>query len=96
MINEIIEAFRKTDFKENQIIAQVLLFIRNRKGTYDLCGQTKPSDINSALAAYANIPNPASQLIEAFSEKELQEKKNVMITNMLNLSYVKKYIEPYL
>ena len=75
MNNEIIEAFRKTDFKENQMVAQVLLFIRNRKGTYDLCGQTKPSDVKSALAAYANIPIPASQLIKAFNEKRTARKE---------------------
>ena len=96
MINAMIKAFRKADFKENQIVAQVLLFIKNPKGTYDLYGQTVPSDIKTALTAYANIPNPASQLIEAYSEKELNEKKRIMIANMLNLSYVQKNIEPYL
>ena len=49
-----------------------------------------------ALYAYANIPNPASQLIDALSEKELEEKEMQMIENFKDQNWLDKNIYPYI
>jgi len=49
-----------------------------------------------ALYAYANIPNPASQLINAWSEKELEEKELQMIENFKDQNWLNKNLYPYL
>lgn len=94
MRQALINAFRKKDFKENKILAKVLFFDENNKGSYDLIGETKTLSLIEALTCFANIPNPASQLIEAFSEKELLMKRNEMIQNMLDSSWIESNIVP--
>lgn len=49
-----------------------------------------------ALYAYANIPNPASQLIEALSEEELEEKELQMIENFKDQNWLNENLYPYL
>lgn len=49
-----------------------------------------------ALDVYANTPCPASQLIEAQSLEELEEKKNQMIENFRSEKWLKKNLYPYL
>lgn len=49
-----------------------------------------------ALYAYANIPNPASQLIEALSEEELKEKELQMIENFKDQNWLNENLYPYI
>ena len=49
-----------------------------------------------ALYAYANIPNPASQLIEGLSKEELEEKELQMIENFQNQNWLNENIYPYI
>jgi hypothetical protein len=49
-----------------------------------------------ALYAYANIPNPASQLIECLSKEELEEKELQMIENFQNQNWLNENIYPYI
>lgn len=49
-----------------------------------------------ALNFYAETPCPASQLVEAYDEKELERKIKQMIKNFKNKEWIKKHIEPYI
>ena len=49
-----------------------------------------------ALYSYANIPNPASQLIEGLSEEELEEKELQMIENFKDQNWLNENIYPYI
>lgn len=49
-----------------------------------------------ALNFYANIPNPASQLIEAYSEQELIDKMNSMLKNFNDNQWLNNNLYPYL
>jgi hypothetical protein len=49
-----------------------------------------------ALYAYANIPNPASQLIEGLSKEELEEKELQMIENFQDQNWLNENIYPYI
>ena len=49
-----------------------------------------------ALYAYANIPNPASQLIDALTEEELEEKEMQMIENFKDQNWLNENLYPYL
>ena len=49
-----------------------------------------------ALYAYANIPNPASQLIEGLSQEELEEKELQMIENFKDQNWLNENIYPYI
>lgn len=49
-----------------------------------------------ALNAYSNIPNPASQLIEAYSQEELEEKIKQMRENFKDQNWLDKNLYPYL
>lgn len=49
-----------------------------------------------ALYSYANIPNPASQLIDALSEEELEEKELQMIENFKDQNWLNENIYPYI
>ena len=49
-----------------------------------------------ALEAYANIPNPASQLIRACSEEELEQEIQQMKDNYQNQSWLEENLYPYL
>ena len=49
-----------------------------------------------ALNAYANIPNPASQLIDATSPEELADKMLQMIDNFSNQNWLQNVLYPCL
>lgn len=49
-----------------------------------------------ALEAYANIPNPASQLVDGFSEEELLQNMNQMIQNYSDETWLEENLYPYL
>ena len=49
-----------------------------------------------ALNAYANIPNPASQLLDADTPEELADKMAQMIDNFNNLEWLQTELYPYL
>ena len=50
----------------------------------------------AALEAYANIPNPASQLIDAESEEELNKEIEIMKNNYQNEKWLEENLYPYL
>lgn len=49
-----------------------------------------------ALNAYANIPNPASQIISAATEEELNQLEQEMIQNYQNQEWLNVNLYPYL
>lgn len=54
------------------------------------------NDSLSALEAYANIPNPASQLVEANDDYELQCKMGEMMINYRDDSWLNENLYPYI
>lgn len=54
------------------------------------------NDSLSALEAYANIPNPASQLVEAKDTYELQCKMGEMMINYRDDSWLNENLYPYI
>ena len=54
------------------------------------------TDHQSALDFYANIPCPASQLIEADTEEELKSKQQEMAKNFQDQEWLEKNLYPYL
>lgn len=77
-------------------VSKVLFYERNEKHTFDLMGDTGILTPGQAMYVYANVPNPASQLIEAEDEVQLQVKVLKNIENMSNFDWVEKNIDPYL
>lgn len=63
---------------------------------YILGNILRTNNFHIALTFYAETPCPASQLIEAYDEKELERKIKQMIKNFKNKEWIKKYIEPYI
>ena len=49
-----------------------------------------------ALDAYSNIPNPASQLVDADTPEELVDKMTQMIDNFNNLEWLETELYPYM
>lgn len=49
-----------------------------------------------ALHAYANIPNPASQMISAETEEELTKMEQDMIENFKSQEWLNENLYPYL
>ena len=49
-----------------------------------------------ALDAYANIPNPASQLIDGRTEEELLRNAEKMMESMKNETWLNQNLYPYL
>ena len=54
------------------------------------------NDGEKALFMYCNIPNPASQLLDAESEEELEQQKLQMKENFKNQDWLNKNIYPYI
>lgn len=54
------------------------------------------NDGEKALFMYCNIPNPASQLLDAESEEELEQQKIQMIQNFNDQNWLNEYLYPYL
>ena len=66
---------------------------RPEEGDYVLGNIVRTTDLLTALTLYSEIPCPASQLIEANSEKELEAKIQAMIQNFKNPKWVSKLEE---
>lgn len=66
---------------------------RPEEGDYVLGNIVRTTDSLTALTLYSEIPCPASQLIEANSEKELEAKIQAMIQNFKNPKWVSKLEE---
>lgn len=74
----------------------VLFFLRDDKGTFKNVGRTEILPFKTALDVYANVPNPASQLIEGDYYEIIITKADEMVKNMQNKAYVEEYVDPYL
>lgn len=68
----------------------------NEEDTYIPKVYTFQKSITAALDFYANVPNPASQFIEAESEAELEQKVVQMIENYKSEEWLEKNLYPYL
>ena len=64
---------------------------KNLHGDYILTHITKTTDANYAHMLYAEVPCPASQLVEANSVEELDEKIEEMIKNFENPEWVAEF-----
>ena len=78
--------------------AQVLFYEEDDEScsTFHLTGSSVITSYGRALDLYANTPNPASQLIEGNTIKEVLTKTHENINNMANPEWVAKNITPYI
>lgn len=96
------ESIIPNDYKTKKIFAVMLfnteieLGISNTPNKWVNTKNYKFNDGTSALDFYANTPNPASQLIDATSEEELESKMNDMIHNFQNENWLEENLYPYL
>lgn len=77
-------------------LGMVLFFLRDDKGTFKNVGRTEILPFKTALDVYANVPNPASQLIEGDDHETITTKADEMVKNMKDKAYVEEYVDPYL
>lgn len=78
-------------------LSVVMFFERNENHTFDCIGRTAVIEEPwKALEIYANTPNPASQIVEAYSIQELLAQIEIMKLNMLDKAYLDKNVEPFL
>lgn len=54
------------------------------------------NDGEKALFMYCNIPNPASQLLDAESEEELEQQKLQMLQNFNDQNWLNENLYPYI
>lgn len=66
---------------------------RPEEGDYVLGNIVRTTDSLTALTLYSETPCPASQLIEAYSEEELEAMIEEMIQNFKNPKWVSKLEE---
>ena len=75
----------------------VLFFLRNDDGTYRFAGRSRVStNYQVSLDIYANTPNPASQILEAATLRELVLDVQEMKANMANRQYVAENVDPFI
>lgn len=74
----------------------VVFFEELPNGTYKKTGATPPLPYFEALTAYAEIPNPASQLVGGNTEKEVKEAITDIVGKMADIDWVEEYLTPYL
>lgn len=72
------------------------LGISQKPGSWVNTKNIRFDDGLTALEAYANIPNPASQLVDGFTEEELVNNMNEMIENYKNEKWLEENLYPYL
>lgn len=72
------------------------LGISNTPNRWECCGYRYFSNGVEALNAYANTPNPASQLVDAMTKKELIANCLKMNEDMKDLNWLNKNLYPYL
>ena len=104
-VNKLAEAIIPQEFKKKKFFS-VMLFVsvsemgmpreENDGNQFVYRGCRDFTDGRVALDAYANIPCPASQLIEAYTEEELEALKNEMIKNYKNEKWLDENLYPYL
>lgn len=68
----------------------------NNPNKWVCTGIKKFTDGAQALYVYANTPNPASQLIDAYSQEELNNKIQEMFDNYNNQKWLNEHLYPYL
>ena len=75
----------------------VLFFLRNDDGTYRFAGNSRvTTNYRISLDIYANTPNPASQILEAATLRELVLDVQEMKANMANRQYVAENVDPFI
>lgn len=90
------------EYKTKKIFAVMLfntefeLGISNTPNKWVNVKNYKFNDGQSALDFYTNTPNPASQLIDATSEEELESKMNDMLQNYNDQKWLEENLYPYL
>ena len=104
-VQALADAIVPDNYKKAKCFA-VMMFWQNRdrgipEEVADPNGWENTATVNfenahAALECYTNTPCPASQLIEANSWKELEEKKAQMIANFKNKEWLNKNLYPYL
>ena len=72
------------------------LGISNAPGKWVNTGNAFYKDGLSALNAYSNTPNPASQLIDARTIEELENKMEEMLNNFKDEKWLETYLYPCL
>ena len=75
----------------------VLFFLRNDDGTYRFAGNSRvTTNYRISLDIYDNTPNPASQILEAATLRELVLDVQEMKANMANRQYVAENVDPFI
>lgn len=72
------------------------LGISNTPGRWVNTGNAFYTNGVSALNAYANTPNPASQLIDASTIEELENKMEEMLQNFKDDKWLENNLYPYM
>ena len=87
------------DEEKDKTIHCVLLYERDRHRHSVFSRTSKPSffrDYFDAMSFYCNTPCPASQILHADSDEEMQELIRKMDKDMSDEKWVKEELEPYL
>ena len=102
-VNQIAEAIVPEEFKKAKFFAVMLFYPGYEIGlpfpennTWINTRTFKYTNYQEALNAYANIPCPASQLIEANTEEELQAQMEQMLRNYHDPKWLEENLYPYL
>lgn len=75
----------------------VLFFLRNDDGTYRFAGNSRvTTNYRISLDIYANTHNPASQILEAATLRELVLDVQEIKANMANRQYVAENVDPFI
>ena len=75
---------------------EITLGVSNNPNRWECVAVRYYDNGTRALDAYANIPNPASQLIDARTEEELIRNAEEMIDSMKNEAWLDTNLYPYL
>ena len=75
---------------------KVVFFEENDNHTFDESGITAMMPFGVALNVYAEVPNPASQLIEGDTEEEIDSQIRVLLENMQDPDWLDENLFPYL
>ena len=100
-VKQVANAIIPESFKDNHFFA-LMLFYRGYEiglpngnawmNTHNIFFE----DYQTALDAYANIPCPASQLIEAHTEEELKQKMKQMLLNYKDKKWLEENLYIYI
>lgn len=102
-VNQIAEAIVSEEFKKAKFFAVMLFYQGHEIGlpfpednTWINTRTLKYTNYQEALNAYSDIPCPASQLIEANTEEELQAQIEQMAKNFQNQNWLEENLYPYI